>query len=197
MNAQWQLNGLIVLYAALQRISAWDDTVAAVPGDPPAPDPVPGLAVMLNTIASAIREFDTETGLSEESIAEFETMVGTVRAATAARIVPPGSPLRIRLAAIAGSRSYDQHLVKGLTHWGTVFNPEIADYYREQRLPADDQVAEISAFVTAARADTLSPDDIARLDTWYLAVARSAARIDDDMDRIALLLCGTRHAQRS
>ncbi|MFJ4654189.1 hypothetical protein ACIP5Y_23225 [Nocardia sp. NPDC088792] len=179
-----------MLFASLQRIFVYDKVIARVPGIGPAPAPVADLPDLLDRSGTAIRDFDPAVGLSETEVTEFEGMLEIVRGAMAERTPRRDAPLRERLAAIASSRYYDQHLVDGLAHWGSLFNPDVADYYRQQALPARNHARMLSTLVAAGGNHTLTAGDVARLDAWYGVVVQAARRIPGDLAGAADMLRG-------
>ncbi len=190
MTARLQLNGLVVLYAYLQRIFVYDKVIALIPDEAAAPAAVAELPALLERTGAATTAFDTSAGLHAATVAEFDAVLAAVRAAMSERAAQPHAPLRNRLAAIAGDRYHAEYLINGLVHWGTQFAPEAADYYRQQTPATRDQVAVISGLVDAASKDALSADDLARIDTWHDQVVAFTPAVAADLDLTADLLHG-------
>ncbi|GAB4587076.1 hypothetical protein [Nocardia sp. IFM 10818] len=191
MTAQWQLNGLVMLYAYLQRVFVYDKAIATIPGaDAPAPAPIADLPALLDKTSAAIRDFDTRAGLPDSAVTEFDAVLAIVGAAVSERTAHPGAPVRERLAAVAGDRFHGRHLVEGLVYWGDRYNPEVADRYRQQVLPARNATSTLSRFVAAAANNALTTNDLAQVDIWYDEVVQAAGRLGHDMALTARLLHG-------
>ncbi|WP_018180244.1 hypothetical protein [Jongsikchunia kroppenstedtii] len=190
MTAQWQLNGLVMLYAYLQRVFVYDKVIATIPGDTAVPVSVENLPSMLERTSKAIGAFDTETGLSDADQRDFAAILDAVRAALSDRATHANAPLRDRLAAIAGDRLGGQYLLEGLVLWGDRYSAAAADRFRQKVLPARGAANEVTRLVADAARDALTADDHARVDSWYTEVARASAGSADDLALVSELLAG-------
>lgn len=194
MNGKAQLNGLVVLYAYLQRIFVYDKVIAGFSVTPPSgsgPVSSSGWAGCLDEVGSIIGAFDRDTGLAETQLSRLLEILGEVRAAMRARRPDPDAPLPERLAAVAGDLYGGMHTNDGIVHWGGTFDPAVADRYRQRTLGHRAAVNTISGFVARATAgNALGADDLARLDAWFTGVCAGTAAVERDLDDAAELLQG-------
>ncbi|MFT3898653.1 MAG: hypothetical protein QM728_00185 [Gordonia sp. (in: high G+C Gram-positive bacteria)] len=193
MSAQLQLNGLVMLYAYLQRIYVYDKVLATIPDRAPEhhdPASPPELTTLIEKTGKTIAAFPTESGLSDEQVDSFTPVVDFAQAAMSNRAAHPGTPLREQLAAVAGARFHNQHLVEGLIMWGDNYRPETADQYRQRVLPARNDTRLLTAFVAKASLGQLPEEEQLRVGEWYDAVIRTTPGVDGDMGLITSLLRG-------
>jgi len=187
VTAQSQLNGLVILYAYLQRIFVYDMVLATIPGDPPRL-PAPDTANLLDRTSAAIGRCDPRAGLPADTVVDMDAVLAAASDAMAARVARPNAPQRERIAAIAGDRFHHRHLVEGLVFWGDRYQPETADRYRQQLLSTRAAAQDLTALVARAADGPLPASDLAQIDTWYESVVATAGNIPKDLALIARLI---------
>jgi len=189
VTAQSQLNGLVVLYAYLQRIFVYDKVITTIAGDAPQA-PALDTAALLDVTSAAIGQCDPGTGLPDGTVGDIDRVLAAVGDAMAARAARPDAPLREQLAAIAGDRFHHRHLNQGLVFWGDRYQPETADRFRQQILPARAAAEELTALVGRAASGPLPDGDRTQIDAWYRSVVAAAPNIPDDLTLITRLIHG-------
>ncbi|MEC3982564.1 hypothetical protein [Amycolatopsis sp. H20-H5] len=184
VETRYQLNGLILLYAYLQRVFVHDRVGAGFPGAAArtGPDPIPGL---LDGVGTAIKTFDKDAGLSAEDGKRLLETTGSARSLMRAHLPRPDAALPEQLASVAAALYAEEHVNNGLVHLGDIFDPEVADQFR-QRIPQfRTQVGVITGYVgKVTGGEPLTGEENAQLGSWFTNVTGSAAHIEQDFQRI-------------
>jgi hypothetical protein len=177
VDKRFQLNGLVLLYAYLQRVFVHAKVSAGA-----IPDPVPEL---LDVAGTAIQSFDQDAGLSGEERRRLLDLTGEARSLMREHLPRPDAELPEQLASVAAALYAEEHVNNGIIHMGDIYDPEVADRFR-QRIPHfRDQIAVITDFVGKATDGVpLTAEENAKLDSWFADVTGSAENIEQDFRQI-------------
>ncbi|QIS14270.1 hypothetical protein [Nocardia arthritidis] len=190
MEGKAQLNGLVVLYAYLQRIFMYDKVIAGLGAAPVAGDGWDWPAC-LDEVGVVIGRFDRLAGLSDPDVTRLLDILGEVRAAMRRRRPDPDASLPERLAAVAGDLHGGMHSNDGIVFWGETFDSTVADRYRQRTRTHRSMVNTINGYVAKATdGGVLTADDLARVDAWFTKVCTGSPGIERDLTRAGELLRG-------
>lgn len=180
-----QYNGIVLLYGYLQRLFVYGK-VKSMLGAVPETLEIDSLPSLLDKTSEIFQHFDTKNGLSKEQQQELLAILATVKKLMPHTVEKTEKPELADQLAVAGAALYaEEYINNGIIHLGMLFNPTIADRFRQHIPHFQNRVNGINSFVDkAANGKSLSTDELAQLDTWYTDVMKNAANIPADFQSI-------------
>lgn len=180
-----QYNGIVLLYGYLQRLFVYGK-VKSMLGTVPETLEIDSLPSLLDKASEIFQHFDTKNGLSKEQQQELLAILATVKKLVPHTVEKTEKPELADQLAAAGAALYaEEYINNGIIHLGMLFNPTIADRFRQHIPHFQNRVNGINSFVDkAANEKSLSTDELAQLETWYADVMKNAANIPADFQSI-------------
>lgn len=180
-----QYNGIVLLYGYLQRLFVYGKVKSMLDTVPETLE-IDSLPSLLDKTSKIIQNFDTTNGLSKEQQQELLAILSTIK-----KLVPPTlevekEPVLADQLAVAGASVYaEEYINNGIIHLGTLFNPSIADRFRQHIPHFQNRVNRINSLVDkAAHQHNLSEEENAQVSTWYTDVMKNAKNIGSDFQII-------------
>ena len=184
MQTTFQYNGLVLLYAYLQRAYVHHRTLdlLAAPADPRAAQQLPSL---LDRVGGAMSAFDKDAGLTAEDARAMQDIVDEARPLVQGCLPQTGDSPQRQLAAIVSAVYAEEHVNTGIVRMGELLDPDIADRFR-QRIPFfRSRVALVSGWVEkATKGHELTPDEAAERDRLLSDVTVASRSVDADLRTI-------------
>lgn len=184
MQTTFQYNGLVLLYAYLQRAYVHHRTLdlLAAPADPRAAQQLPSL---LDRVGGAMSAFDKDAGLTAEDARAMRDIVDEARPLVQGCLPQPGDSPQRQLAAVVSAVYAEEHINTGIVRMGELLDPDIADRFR-QRIPFfRSRVALVSSWVEkATKRHELTPDEAAERDRLLSDVRVASRSVDADLRTI-------------
>lgn len=180
-----QYNGIVLLYGYLQRLFVYGK-VKSMLGAVPETLEIDSLPSLLDKTSEIFQHFDTKNGLSKEQQQELLAILATVKKLMPHTVEKTEKPELADQLAVAGAALYaEEYINNGIIHLGMLFNPTIADRFRQHIPHFQNRVNGINSFVDkAANGKSLSTEELVQLDTWYADVMKNAANIPADFQSI-------------
>ncbi|RJO74750.1 hypothetical protein D5S18_14925 [Nocardia panacis] len=182
-----QLDGLVVLYTYLQRISVYDRVIDGL-GAGRRDD---GWSGPLGEVGAIIGRFDRGTRLDAAEVAHLLDILDTVRAAMRRRRPDPDASLPERLAVVAGDLHGGLHHSEGVVRWGEIYDAAAARRHRQRAVAHRGLVNTVNEYVARAGAGgVLGAEELARIDAWFTKVCTGSPGIERDLRRAGEALRG-------
>ena len=184
MQTTFQYNGLVLLYAYLQRAYVHHRTLdlLAAPADPRAAQQLPSL---LDRVGGAMIAFEKDAGLTAEDARAMRDIVDEARPLVQGCLPQPGDSPQRQLAAVVSAVYAEEHVNTGIVRMGELLDPDIADRFR-QRIPFfRSRVALVRSWVEkATKRHELTPDEAAERDRLLSDVTVASRSVDADLRTI-------------
>lgn len=188
MDAKLQLNGLVLLYAYLRRAGDYRSMLGLL-GEPTDADEAARLTPMLERVGAAVRDFDPDTGLSADQVAEFDAIVEQTGPLTDAFVPDEDADDHQILAAVAAAVYAEEHVNDGLVHLGDLMDPALAEQFRARTLHFQARTSTVTTWVkTVSGGEPLDAEALQQRDELLDQVLEAAAHIDSDLATIRQFL---------
>lgn len=180
-----QYNGIVLLYGYLQRLFVYGK-VKSMLGTVPETLEIDSLPSLLDKTSETFQNFDTKSGLSQKQQQELLAILATVKKLVPQTLETDENPALADQLAVAGAALYaEEYINNGIIHLGMLFNPSIADRFRQHIPHFQNRVNGINSFVDkAANHENLSSDENAQLEAWYADAMKNAKNIGTDFQSI-------------
>lgn len=180
-----QYNGSVLLYGYLQRLFVYGK-VKSMLGTVPETLEIDSLPSLLDKANEIFQNFDTKNGLTQEQQQELLAILATVKKLVPHTVEKTENPELADQLAAAGAALYaEEYINNGIIHLGMLFNPTIADRFRQHIPHFQNRVNGINVFVDkTANHKSLSADETAQLEAWYSDVMKNAKNIGADFQSI-------------
>lgn len=180
-----QYNGIVLLYGYLQRLFVYGK-VKSMLGTVPETLEIDSLPSLLDKTSETFQNFDTKSGLSQKQQQELLAILATVKKLVPQTLETDENPALADQLAVAGAALYaEEYINNGIIHLGMLFNPSIADRFRQHIPHFQNRVNGINSFVDkAANHENLSADENAQLEAWYADAMKNAKNIGTDFQSI-------------
>lgn len=180
-----QYNGSVLLYGYLQRLFVYGK-VKSMLGTVPETLEIDSLPSLLDKASEIFQNFDTKNGLTQEQQQELLAILATVKKLVPHTVEKTENPELADQLAAAGAALYaEEYINNGIIHLGMLFNPTIADRFRQHIPHFQNRVNGINVFVDkTANHKSLSADETAQLEAWYSDVMKNAKNIGADFQSI-------------
>lgn len=180
-----QYNGIVLLYGYLQRLFVYGK-VKSMLGTVPETLEIDSLPSLLDKTSETFQSFDTKSGLSQKQQQELLAILATVKELVPQTLETDENPALADQLAVAGAALYaEEYINNGIIHLGMLFNPSIADRFRQHIPHFQNRVNGINSFVDkAANHKNLSADENAQLEAWYADAMKNAKNIGTDFQSI-------------
>jgi hypothetical protein len=141
---------------------------------------------LLDKTSETFQNFDTKSGLSQKQQQELLAILATVKKLVPQTLETDENPALADQLAVAGAALYaEEYINNGIIHLGMLFNPSIADRFRQHIPHFQNRVNGINSFVDkAANHENLSSDENAQLEAWYADAMKNAKNIGTDFQSI-------------
>jgi hypothetical protein len=190
VQTTFQYNGLVLLYAYLQRAYVHNRTLdlLAAPADPRAAQK---LLSLLDRVGGAMSTFDKDAGLTEDDARAMRDIVDEARPLVQECLPQAGDSPQRQLAAVVCAVYAEEHVNNGIVRMGELLDPDIADRFR-QRIPFfRSRAAMVSSWVQkATEQHELTPDEAAERDRLLSDVTVASRSVDADLRTITHYLAG-------
>lgn len=180
-----QYNGVVLLYGYLQRLFVYGKVKSMLDAVPETLG-VDSLPSLLDTASAALQNFDSKNGLTEEQQQELLAILATIKKLVPATLEAQENPKLADQLAVAGAALYaEEYINNGIIHLGMLFNPKIADRFRQHVPHFQNRVNGINMLVDkTANHKPLDANETAQLEAWYTDVMKSAKNIGTDFQSI-------------
>lgn len=180
-----QYNGIVLLYGYLQRLFVYGK-VKSMLGAVPEKLEIDSLPSLLDKTSEIFQNFDTKNGLSKEQQEELLAILATVKKLVPHTVEKLENPELSDQLATAGAALYaEEYINNGIIHLGMLFNPTIADRFRQHIPHFQNRVNGINLFVDkTANQKSLHSNELAQLESWYADVMKNASNIGADFQSI-------------
>lgn len=188
----WRFNGLVLLYAYLQRIFV-HERILQLFGAHGNPERLELLPAMIETVTEVVQSAETHKNISQEQVGSLIPVLERVEN-WIADYLPKGEELddlHHRFAIAASAIHGEEHVNNGLIKLGELFDPGIADRFM-QRVSGHKNNVGIASTVVAktVRNEPIEESFVQKMENWYRDVSSNAGGMKSDLAGIRVMLQG-------